>query len=81
MKFRQQRQREEEIRAIREKAIQEREERKAKLSINKKIIFETKKTVADQKKEEARKLSEMLHNGKAYSEYEKRRRAEEERKR
>lgn len=81
MKIRQQRQREEEIRAIREKAIQEREERRAKAFMNKKVISETRKANADNKKEESKRLSQMLSTGKAYSEFEKRQRAEEEKKR
>lgn len=73
--------REEEIRATQAKATAEREERQRKLFASKKSVNDSRKNIADQTKFESKQLEEVVHHGKAYLEYEKRKKAEDERKR
>jgi ornithine cyclodeaminase/alanine dehydrogenase-like protein (mu-crystallin family) len=73
--------REQYIRAVQAKATQEREERKEKLSQSKRMVNETRKASAEQRKEESRKLAEYAENGKTYAEIEKKRIADQERRR
>lgn len=73
--------REQTVRALQAKAAAEREERTRRLSATRKMLLDSRKAVAEQKKEESRKLEDMVSQGKAYSELEKRMRAEEGRKR
>ncbi len=81
MKMKQNMAREEYIRSIQAKAAAEREERRMKLSRSKKLINDHRKAAAELKKEESKKLVEIAQTGKVMTEFEKRKKADEERKR
>lgn len=81
MKLRRNLAREQQIRAIQAKAAQEREERRMKISQSQKMIYDSRRAWAEQRKEESKKLGEFAENGRVYTEYEKRKKAEEEKRR
>lgn len=68
-------------RAVQEKAAEDREERLRKLNTSRKMHQDYKKNNAEQKKMESRQLEEIKSKGKEYTEYEKRQRVEEEKRR
>lgn len=70
-----------EIEAIRRKALQEKEERREKLNATRQTVYEAKRASAIEAKSASRQCGDMASSGKNYSEIEKRRKAEEERKR
>ena len=70
-----------ELKMIQEKAAEEREERRQKLSMSKKLNYDYKKANAEQKKIESNQLHEIAYKGKVYTEMEKRNKVEEEKKR
>ena len=76
-----QKQREAEIEANHSKATVEREERRQKLFASKKSNYDSRKSIASQTKFESKQIEEVVHHGKAYVEFEKRKKAEDERKR
>lgn len=69
------------IRALQAKAAAERDERQRKLLQTRQMLSETRRKAALQKKEETRKLEDLVQQGKAYVELEKRMQAEAGRKR
>lgn len=73
--------REQQLHAIQMKASAEREERRAKISETQKLVFESRKAVAQQGKEETKRVNEIANTTKALSEAEKRRKAEDEKRR
>lgn len=80
-KIRRNEERERELAAVQRKAAQDREERRSKLSQTKSSVMETRRSIVESRKEESRYLQQMAHSGKAMTEAEKRRKAEDERKR
>ena len=73
--------RQQHIREIQSKAAIERDENKRKLSMSKKLINDSRKSVAEQRKEESRNLDRIAVQGRVVSEQEKRQKAEEEKAR
>jgi len=69
------------VRAAQEKAAEDREERLRKLNMSRKMHQDFKKNNAEQKKMESRQLEEIKSKGREYTEYEKRQRVEEEKRR
>lgn len=72
---------EQQIKAVQEKAAIEREERKKKLSESKKMVYDSRKAIADRQKEETKQIVELAGSGRFFTEHEKKQKAEEERKR
>lgn len=63
------------------KAAAERRERRERLDSTRENFVETKRAVASSQKQESRYLQEVAYTGKALTEAEKRKKAEEEKKR
>ena len=72
---------ENQVRAVQEKAAEDRREREKKLNMSKKLNFDYKKTTAVQTKEETRKMNNFASQAKEYTELEKRAKVEDERRR
>lgn len=73
--------REQQIRSLQAKAAADRDERQKKLSQTKKSMDDARRAIAEKKKQESKRIEDMINNGKAQSELEKRLRAENVRKR
>lgn len=73
--------REQQIKEIQAKAALDREENKRRLQQSKNNIIDSRKSLAQKKKEEAKRLEELAMKGRAFVEQEKRSKTEEERNR
>ena len=66
------------IKAVQDKALEDKQERLYKLNMSKKMNNDIKKYTAEQKKEEAKQLNNFATPSKIYSELEKRAKVDEE---
>lgn len=80
-KIRRNEEREREVAAIHRKAAHDREERRQKLTQTKTSVLETRRSLVESRKEESKELHRIATTGRAMTEAEKRRKAEEERRR
>ncbi len=80
-KMRMQKARNDEIESIRQRATQEREERREKLHFTKQTSYEAKRACAEEAKFTSRQCGDMASTGKDFAEKEKKRKAEEEKRR
>lgn len=80
-KLRRNEQRERELAAIQSKAAQEREQRRSKLNQTKTSVIETRRSVVESCREESRYYEQLASTGRAMTEAEKRRKAENEKRR
>lgn len=80
-KLRRNEQRERELAAIQRKAAQEREQRRSKLNQTKTSVIETRRSVVESCREESRYYEQLASTGRAMTEAEKRRKAENEKRR